>query len=287
MRQSRRTALAEHPSGQASQETFARARRGGSGACQPWTTQPPAACPPVCAKPSFAWPAPTYAGFNDHHVCEKLCEVEGFSLSRETLRRLLRQAGLGSPRKHRAPTHRQRRLRSAPTPRTRATRRLASRLAPRTRPPTQQDDSTGKILAAQFFPSETAFGYLSLLRQLLRRHGVPLAFYGDRSGIFVRNDNSWSLPEQLAGKRQNTQFGHALDQLGITFIAAQSPQAKGRVERLWVFSKIASPATAPRPSRRSGLRQRCPAKLYRRLQPPLRPSASPNPRRLASGSAKS
>src|SRR4249920_3084491 len=48
----------------------------------------------------------TYAGFNDHHLCEKLCEVEGFSLSRETLRRLLREAGLGSPRKRRAPTHR-------------------------------------------------------------------------------------------------------------------------------------------------------------------------------------
>src|SRR5882672_1072794 len=55
----------------------------------------------------------TYAGFNDHHLCEKLCEVEGFSLSRETLRRLLRQAGLGSSRKRRAPAHRQRRLRSA------------------------------------------------------------------------------------------------------------------------------------------------------------------------------
>ncbi len=55
----------------------------------------------------------TYVGFNDHHLCEKLCEVEGFMLSRETLRRLLRQAGLGSPRKRRAPAHRQRRLRSA------------------------------------------------------------------------------------------------------------------------------------------------------------------------------
>src|SRR5258708_10366757 len=55
----------------------------------------------------------TYAGFNDHHLCEKLVEREGFSLSRETLRRLLRQTGLGSPKKPRAPAHRQRRLRSA------------------------------------------------------------------------------------------------------------------------------------------------------------------------------
>ena len=96
-----------------------------------------------------------------------------------------------------------------------------------------QDDATGKILAAQFFPSETASGYLCLLRQLLRRHGVSLAFYGDHSGIFVRNDDSWTVEEQLAGKRHSTQFGRALEQLGITFIAAHSLQAKGRVERLW------------------------------------------------------
>jgi hypothetical protein len=51
-----------------------------------------------------------YVGFNDRHLCEKLCELEGFSLGRETLRRLLRSAGIGSPRKRRAPRHRQRRL---------------------------------------------------------------------------------------------------------------------------------------------------------------------------------
>jgi hypothetical protein len=96
-----------------------------------------------------------------------------------------------------------------------------------------QDDATGKILAAQFFPSETAFGYLCLLKQMLRRFGVPLAFYGDHSGVFVRNDDRWTVDEQLAGKRQPTQFGRALEQLGVNFIAANSPQAKGRVERLW------------------------------------------------------
>ena len=62
---------------------------------------------------------------------------------------------------------------------------------------------------------------------------MPTAFYGDRSGIFVRHDDHWTVEEELAGKRQPTQFGRALAQLGITFIAAQSPQAKGRVERLW------------------------------------------------------
>jgi len=179
----------------------------------------------------------TYAGFNDHHLCEKLVEREGFSLSRETLRRLLRKQGLGPPRKRRAPAHRQRRVRST---------RLGELVqldgsphdwlegrGPRLTALGMQDDATGKILAAQFFLSETAFGYLCLLRQLLRRHGLPLAFYGDRSGVFVRNDDNWTVEEQLAGRRQPTQFGRALQQLGITFIAARSPQAKGRVERLW------------------------------------------------------
>src|SRR5207249_7722156 len=177
-----------------------------------------------------------YLGFNDHHLAEKLQAVEGFSVSRETLRRLLRQAGLGSPRKRRAPTHRQRRMRSA---------RLGELVqldgsphdwlegrGPQLTALGMQDDATGKILAAQFFLTETTFGYLCLLKQMLRRHGVPLAFYGDHSGVFVRNDDNWTVEEQLAGKRQPTQFGRALEQLGITFIAAHSPQAKGRVERL-------------------------------------------------------
>ena len=96
-----------------------------------------------------------------------------------------------------------------------------------------QDDATGKILAAQFFPTETTEAYFHLLQSLLRRFGIPVAFYGDHNGIFVRNDDHWTLEEELAGKREPTQFGRALEQLGITFIAAQSPQAKGRIERLW------------------------------------------------------
>src|SRR3989454_11651706 len=73
-----------------------------------------------------------------------------------------------------------------------------------------QDDATGKILAAQFFPAETAAGYFRLLQRLLRRFGVPTAFYGDRSGIFVHHDDHWTVEEELAGQRQPTQFGRAL-----------------------------------------------------------------------------
>ena len=178
-----------------------------------------------------------YAGFNDHHLCEKLCEVEGLSLGRETLRRLLRSAGIGSPRKRRAPAHRQRRLARAREGEMllldASLHRWLEDRGPQLTLLGFLDDATRKVLVAEFFPTEDARGYFRLLRRLLRRCGVPLSFYGDRHGIFVRNDEHWSVEEQLAGKRQPTQFGRALAQLGVTYIAARSPQAKGRIERLW------------------------------------------------------
>jgi transposase len=178
-----------------------------------------------------------YAGFNDHHLCEKLGEVEGLSLGRETLRRLLRAAGMGSPRKRRTPSHRLRRLARA---REGEMLLLDASLhhwledrGPQLTLLGFLDDATRKVIAAEFFLGEEARGYFRLLQRLLRRHGIPLSLYGDRHSIFVRNDDHWSLEEQLAGKRQPTQFGRALAQLGITYIAANSPQAKGRIERLW------------------------------------------------------
>src|SRR6202162_4876272 len=96
-----------------------------------------------------------------------------------------------------------------------------------------QDDATGKVVAAEFFSSEESLGYFLLLRRILRRYGIPLSLYGDQSSIFVRNDEHWTREEELRGRREPTQFGRALEQLGITFIAAQSPQAKGRIEHLW------------------------------------------------------
>src|SRR5260370_6719522 len=122
-----------------------------------------------------------YVGFNDHHLAEKLGEVEGFSLSRETLRRLLRKAGLGSPRKRRAPAHRQRRLRS---PREGELIQLDGSphdwlegRGPRLTALGMQDDATGKILAAQFFLSQSTDVYFHHLQRFLRLLSVPTAFY--------------------------------------------------------------------------------------------------------------
>jgi hypothetical protein len=95
------------------------------------------------------------------------------------------------------------------------------------------DDATGKLLAARFFPFEGSSGYLWLLKEMVKKHGIPISIYQDRHGALHRNDSHWSLEEQLAGRQEPTQVGLALQSLGIEAIPALSPQAKGRVERLF------------------------------------------------------
>jgi hypothetical protein len=69
---------------------------------------------------------------------------------------------------------------------------------------------------------------------MVRHHGLPLAWYSDRHGIFIKDpDRPATLTEQLTGKRSLTQVGRALDDLGVRWIGARSPQAKGRIERGW------------------------------------------------------
>jgi len=179
-----------------------------------------------------------YAGFNDSHLTEKLVEVEGLQISRETVRRVLRAAGVKSPQKRRPPKYRSRRERK---PRlgmmvlTDASREdwLEGR-GPMLTLIGYQDDATSLALAAQFqLEHEDTIGYLRQLQVLVERYGVPLSLYRDQHGTFQRNDKNWTLEEELAGRQSPTQFGRVLEDLGIESIRALSPQAKGRIERMW------------------------------------------------------
>jgi hypothetical protein len=93
------------------------------------------------------------------------------------------------------------------------------------------DDATSKGLAARFFPFESSEGYLWLLKELLTTYGIPLSIYQDCNSALKRNDNNWSLEEQLRGEQDPTRVGWALRELSIRQIYALSPQAKGRIER--------------------------------------------------------
>ncbi len=178
-----------------------------------------------------------YRDFNDMHFTEKLSEDQKIELSRETVRKLRRRVGIEPKRRRRAPRHRKRRERKAQE----GAMVLWDGSPHHWLGPDQPacclmaaiDDATGKLLVARFFPFEGSSGYLWLLRELVKRHGIPLVMYHDRHGSLHRNDSHWSLEEQLAGRQEPTQVGLALEALGIESIAALSPQAKGRIERLF------------------------------------------------------
>ena len=96
------------------------------------------------------------------------------------------------------------------------------------------DDATGELLpGAHFVEQECAAGYLRVLEAVAREKGLPHSAYMDRHGSLKRNDDHWTLEEELRGVQDPTQVGRALAALDIEVIFALSPQAKGRVERLW------------------------------------------------------
>ena len=179
-----------------------------------------------------------YVGFNDSHLTEKLVEVENIEISRETVRRILRGAGLRSPQKRRARKYRSRRERKAQLGMmllTDASREdwLEGR-GPALTLVGYQDDATSRVLGAHFqLEYEDTVGYMRGLRKVVEEYGIPLAVYRDQHGTFQRNDGHWTLEEELAGRQTPTQMGRVLEELGIQSIRALSPQAKGRIERLW------------------------------------------------------
>jgi hypothetical protein len=92
------------------------------------------------------------------------------------------------------------------------------------------DDATNRVWA-QFFEEETTRASYDLLEGWVRRWGLPQSLYVDRDSIY-RCEGVGSIAEQIAGKEPQTQFGRAMEQLGVELILAHSPQAKGRVERM-------------------------------------------------------
>lgn len=92
------------------------------------------------------------------------------------------------------------------------------------------DDATNQM-RARFFPEETTRASYDVLEGWVRQHGLPASLYVDRDSIY-RCEGVASIAEQLAGKVPQTQFGRAMEQLGVELILANSPQAKGRVERM-------------------------------------------------------
>lgn len=171
-----------------------------------------------------------YADFGPTLACEKLRERHGIELSVETVRQAMLGAGLWRARRGAgARTHamRERRARRGELIQIDGSPHdWFEGRAPRCCLLVFIDDATGELMALRFVDTETTLGYMSLLEEYVRTHGLPAALYSDRHSIFRVN----KADDKDTGDAQ-TQFARALEQLGIEGIQANSPQAKGRVER--------------------------------------------------------
>jgi transposase len=185
---------------------------------------------------ALAGPGGKYHDLNTCHMQELLAREEQLVIGRSTLDRLLKQAGVRQRAKPGPPGHRRRRLR-------RAAEGMLLQMdgspfhwleerGPQGALIGAIDDATGKVLFLLLRPSEDQVGYLLLLRSIALSHGLPMSIYHDRHTI-LRSPKRATLEEQLAGQPPMSQIQRVMAELGIESIPAYSPQAKGRIERLW------------------------------------------------------
>jgi transposase len=179
----------------------------------------------------------TYRDYNDCHFTEELAEQsEPILVSRATVRRIRRAAGQGSPRKRRASEYRRRRERSAQAGmmlQADGSRHdwLEGR-GPWLTLVGMIDDANNQVPGAVFREEEDAAGYFLVLEQVCMSQGIPQSIYADQHTIF-QSPSQPSVEQELYGELPRSQFGRLVDDLGIQLISARSPQAKGRIERLW------------------------------------------------------
>jgi transposase len=169
-----------------------------------------------------------YPDFGPTLACEKLRECHGITLSKETVRHLMMDAGLWVPRRQRPPKIYQPRARRACVGELvqidGCDHRWFEDRAPACTLLVYVDDATSRLMALHFAATESTFSYFEATRTYIERHGKPVAFYSDRYSVFRKTGAS------KAGNTM-THFGRAMYELNIDTFCANSSPAKGRVER--------------------------------------------------------
>src|SRR6202790_4219313 len=170
-----------------------------------------------------------YPDFGPTLAAEKLAERHGLRVGVETLRQWMMADGLWVDRRHKLPSpHQPRRRRECLGELVRIDGLEHAWFENRGEMCTLLafvDDATSRLMQLRFVASESAFDYFRATREYLETHGNPVPLYSDKHGIFRVNS------KDAAGGDRITQFGRALSELNIDIICANSPQAKGRVER--------------------------------------------------------
>ncbi len=174
-----------------------------------------------------------YSDFGPTHAAEKLADRHGLDFSKETVRRWMTETGLHKP-KRRKVMHlqwRERRPCFGELLQIDGSQEAWLEGRGQLQPDliNAVDDATGRVFM-QFAPAESTEAVMRLLRDYIQLYGRPLAIYADRHSIYLTSQQA-TVEEQLQGREAETQVGRALRELGIEYIPAGSPQAKGRVER--------------------------------------------------------
>lgn len=177
---------------------------------------------------------------NFKHFQELLKERENINISYSALYNILRNAGIKSPKKHRrTKLHHRRKRKESEGMMLQADGTPFDWFGDGQKYSLHGfiDDATGKITGLYMCKNECLLGYLEVLRQTLENYGIPISLYPDKYSVFFPSkkvDDHITLEEQLNGREKSiTQFGRIVEELGIEMFAASSPQAKGRIERLW------------------------------------------------------
>ncbi|SAL88421.1 integrase catalytic subunit [Caballeronia arvi] len=169
-----------------------------------------------------------YADFGPTLAGEKLRECHGLTLSKETVRHLMSEAGLWIPRRQRPPKVYQPRARRSCLGELiqidGCEHRWFEARAPQCTLLVYVDDATSRLMLLHFTATESTFSYFEATRAYLQRYGKPMAFYSDRASVFR------SVAAHKTG-RSVTHFGRAMYALNIDTLCANSSPAKGRVER--------------------------------------------------------
>jgi hypothetical protein len=170
-----------------------------------------------------------YPDFGPTFAAEKLAELHGIHVARETLRQWMMSAGLWKDRRAKLrPVHQPRYRRDCVGELIQidgSDHWWFEQRGPRCTLLVYIDDATSRLMHLQFVESESTFDYFAATRAYLHRYGKPVAFYSDKHGVFRVN-----VKDAASGDGM-TQFGRALHALNIDIICANSSQAKGRVER--------------------------------------------------------
>lgn len=183
---------------------------------------------PVTADRALSIIGDRYADFGPTLACEKLSECHDIRLAKETVRRLMTDAGLWVPRRQRPPKVYQPRARRACLGELiqidGSEHRWFEERAPQCTLLVYVDDATSRLMMLHFTATESTFSYFAATRAYLERHGKPVALYSDKASVF-RNTNASKTGRSV------THFGRAMYELNIDTFCANSSPAKGRVER--------------------------------------------------------